>query len=85
MVTVEPGCYFIDALLDQALANPEQVGFFDQSVLTRFRGMGGVRLEDNVLVTRAGIENFVVVPRSVRDVEKACAGGIAGESDFEDK
>ena len=42
VLTVEPGIYFINHLLDQALADPAQSCFFDSQVLARFRGFGGV-------------------------------------------
>lgn len=42
MLTVEPGIYFIDHLLDQALADPAQACFFNLEVLQRFRNFGGV-------------------------------------------
>jgi len=74
VVTVEPGLYFVDPLLDAALANPAQSAFINAERLAHFRGKGGVRLEDVVLVTEAGIENFTVVPRKVADVEAVCAG-----------
>lgn len=63
-VTIEPGCYFIDHLLDEALANPNQSKFFVPEVLKEYRGFGGVRIEDDVLVTKTGIENFSIVPRT---------------------
>lgn len=63
-VTIEPGCYFIDRLLDQALANPEQSKFLVIENLERFRGFGGIRIEDDVLITKDGCENFAVVPRT---------------------
>lgn len=42
VLTVEPGIYFIDHLLDQALADPTQACFINNEVLARFRGFGGV-------------------------------------------
>lgn len=55
-ITVEPGLYFNDPTLDKALAKPEQAKFINQEVLNRFRGTGGCRLEDDVLVTKDGAE-----------------------------
>jgi len=73
-LTVEPGCYFIDHVLDAALANPQQAAFIVPEVLQRFRGFGGVRLEDDVLITATGMENFTVCPRTVAEVEAVMAG-----------
>ena len=44
VITVEPGCYFIEHLLQAALANPNQAQFLNREVLQRFRGFGGVRV-----------------------------------------
>lgn len=74
-LTNEPGCYFIDALIDAALANPEQARFLDAAVLGRFRSFGGVRLEDVVVVTADGVDNLTTCPRTVSEIESVMAGG----------
>uniref|UniRef100_A0A8C6UWS1 Xaa-Pro dipeptidase n=1 Tax=Neogobius melanostomus TaxID=47308 RepID=A0A8C6UWS1_9GOBI len=69
VLTVEPGIYFINHLLDQALANPAQSCFINNQELARFRGFGGVRIEDDIAVTADGIELLTCVPRTVEEIE----------------
>uniref|UniRef100_A0A8C1X1Y9 Xaa-Pro dipeptidase n=1 Tax=Cyprinus carpio TaxID=7962 RepID=A0A8C1X1Y9_CYPCA len=69
VLTVEPGIYFINHLLDQALNSPAQCGFINNDVLTRFRGFGGVRIEDDIAVTADGVELLTCVPRTVEEIE----------------
>jgi Xaa-Pro aminopeptidase len=62
VLTVEPGLYF---------------GPRDRSVPEELRGIG-VRIEDDVLVTRTGNRVLTAAaPKSVADVEAACADGAA--------
>ncbi|ALC46571.1 Dip-C [Drosophila busckii] len=72
-VTIEPGCYFIKRLMDNALADPKISKFINVAVLERFRNFGGVRIEDDVLITKTGTENFAIVPRTVEEIEAAMA------------
>ncbi|XP_036343902.1 xaa-Pro dipeptidase [Rhagoletis pomonella] len=72
-VTVEPGCYFIEYLMDRALADPNLNKFIVVEVYERFRKFGGVRIEDDVLITKDGCENFAIVPRTVEEIEKTMA------------
>uniref|UniRef100_F6Y2V7 Xaa-Pro dipeptidase n=1 Tax=Equus caballus TaxID=9796 RepID=F6Y2V7_HORSE len=74
VLTVEPGIYFIDHLLDEALADPARACFFNRDVLQRFRGFGGVRIEEDVVVTNSGMELLTCVPRTVEEIEACMAG-----------
>lgn len=55
-VTIEPGVYFIDALLDDGGVRQRHDGDIDWSVVDDYRGIGGVRIEDTVHVTADGPE-----------------------------
>ncbi len=75
VLTNEPGCYFIDALIDAALADAERAKYINVEVVGRFRGFGGVRIEDVVMVTAAGAENLTTCPRTVAEIESVLGGG----------
>ncbi|KAL4234605.1 hypothetical protein ACF0H5_006246 [Mactra antiquata] len=75
VLTIEPGIYFIDTLLDQAYANPDQSRFMCREVIETYRGFGGVRIEDDIAVTENGMELLTVVPRTVEEIEELMAEG----------
>ncbi len=74
VITVEPGCYFIGALIDQWRAKRRHAAFINYAEVERWRTFGGVRIEDDVLVTPSG--SCILgppIPKAVLDVEAACA------------
>ena len=46
---MEPGCYFIEALLIPAAENPAITKFLNHEKLEKFRKFGGVRIESDVV------------------------------------
>lgn len=52
--TIEPGIYFVPALIDLWRGKGLHTGFIDYGRLEDFRGFGGIRIEDTVLVTADG-------------------------------
>merc|ERR1712008_201724 len=76
-LTIEPGCYFIDHLIDEALAEGSKLQpFLNKDVINKYyRGFGGVRLEDVVVITEDTCENYTLCPRTVDEVEAVMAGG----------
>ena len=57
VVTIEPGLYFIDQLLDKARTSPlgKQI---DWQQVERFKPYGGVRIEDDVVCMTGAPENL---------------------------
>ena len=57
VVTMEPGLYFIDALLDPARSG-EHAARIDWKRVESLRPFGGIRVEDNLVVTADGCDNL---------------------------
>jgi Xaa-Pro dipeptidase len=57
VVTMEPGLYFIDQLLDQARAD-HRASRINWTRVAHFRPYGGIRIEDNLAITASGCENL---------------------------
>ncbi len=55
--TIEPGIYFVPSLLEP-LRNGDHRDAVDWQRVDKFIPYGGIRIEDNVLVTEDGVENF---------------------------
>eukprot|EP01128_Nolandella_sp_AFSM9_P009139 TRINITY_DN5775_c0_g1_i1.p1 TRINITY_DN5775_c0_g1~~TRINITY_DN5775_c0_g1_i1.p1 ORF type:complete len:511 (+),score=97.07 TRINITY_DN5775_c0_g1_i1:24-1535(+) len=70
VLTIEPGVYFIRALLLPAFEDPKQSPFLNVAKLTDMLSFGGVRIEDDIVVTATGIENMSAgCPRTIEEIE----------------
>ncbi len=69
VITVEPGLYFIRALLEDREKQKEHREFVNWSKAFSYLDFGGVRIEDDVVVTETGSLNLTKIPKTVRDIE----------------
>jgi len=74
VITMEPGVYFIEALLNDPALRRKHKGSVDFAKAETFLDFGGVRIEDDVVVQPDGPPlNLTSVPKEIADVEAACA------------
>lgn len=69
VVTVEPGLYFHSVSIDMWANNRNYARYFNMKKINQYRPIGGVRIEDTILITKDGHENFTIVPKEVQDIE----------------
>jgi len=71
VLTVEPGIYFIPALFAQWKKENKFANFIDYEKVEKFLDFGGVRIEDDVLVTADGHRVLgPKIPKKIPEIEK---------------
>jgi len=70
VITIEPGIYFVPAVLEPAMDDPEKVKFLNVEKVKSLLNFGGIRIEDNIVVTEDGFENMTNVPKEIDEIEK---------------
>jgi Xaa-Pro dipeptidase len=76
LLTVEPGIYFNPAQIERALAVPYAAQYLDEPTLKRYMSVGGVRIEDVVLILPNGqVENITTAPKILSEVERIVQEG----------
>ncbi|MFU8811607.1 MAG: aminopeptidase P family protein [Balneolaceae bacterium] len=74
VITIEPGLYIIPALLKPAFENADTARFLNREKLEKMIGFGGIRIEDNLIVTDDGYENLTDVPKEIKEIEQVMKG-----------
>ena len=74
VITVEPGIYFIPALIDRWREERRFTDFIAYDRLEAYRDFGGIRIEDDVLVTATGARVLgPPIPKTIEEVEAAAS------------
>ena len=72
--TIEPGIYFIPELINKWRSEKKFTDFINYSKLDNFMEIGGIRIEDDVLITGDGNEVLGrPIPKTVSEIESICS------------
>ena len=69
VLTVEPGIYFIPELIDKMKAENKFASFVNYEKLEEYKDFGGIRIEDNILITADGhkvLGNYI--PKEIDEI-----------------
>jgi len=70
VLTIEPGVYFIPALIDQWKNSKIFRDYINYDKVEKYMDFGGIRIEDNVLVTDKGHRVLgKPIPKTIKEVE----------------
>lgn len=70
VLTVEPGIYFIPELIEKYKSENRFNDFVNYALLENYKTFGGIRIEDNVLITKNGHQVLGEhIPKTVEEIE----------------
>ena len=70
VLTIEPGIYFIPELIDLWKSEKKFIDFLNYDKLETYKDFGGLRNEENYLITETGSRLLgKPIPKSIEDVE----------------
>ncbi len=69
-ITVEPGIYFIPQLIDLWKKEKRFIDFINYENINKYRNFGGIRIEDNVVITSQGYRILgKPIPKNIDEIE----------------
>ena len=68
VLTIEPGIYFIEMLIDEA-REASTARYYNFDLIDQYLDFGGVRIEDVLVITANGHEMISSTPKTIEDVE----------------
>jgi Xaa-Pro aminopeptidase len=72
--TIEPGIYFIPELVQQWKSEKKHLDFIDYKKVESYLGLGGFRIEDDLLITEKGHKLLgKPIPKTVSEIESICS------------
>jgi Xaa-Pro aminopeptidase len=71
VITNEPGCYFIPALIDKFKSENKFKSYINYKELENYKDFGGIRIEDDILVTDKSSRVLgTPIPKTIKDIEE---------------
>lgn len=74
VITIEPGIYFIPGHFENKKTRKDTAKYINWKKADPYRSVGGIRIEDDIVVTKTGHKNLTRVPKEIKDIEKLMAG-----------
>lgn len=74
VITVEPGIYFCEFIIRPYLKDPKHSKYIDEDVLNNYWDVGGVRIEDNLVITKDGSINLTEAIKDPDELERIISG-----------
>ena len=72
--TIEPGCYFIPELIELWRSENKFNEFINYSKIDKYMAIGGVRIEDDVMITEKGHKLLgKPIPKTIKEIETVCS------------
>ncbi|CAN3374039.1 hypothetical protein DIURU_001755 [Diutina rugosa] len=76
VVTNEPGIYFSPFLLEKPLKDETMLKYINKDVVDKYWYIGGVRIEDDIVITKDGYENLTKITSDPVEIEKIVKKGL---------